>query len=94
MVLVHPDSNGILQEPIKICTAGKMIRAYQWLINQLKSAGITPKHHTMDNECSEEFKAMIKNTGMTYQLVPPQDHQRNLAEKAIQTFKAHFISIL
>jgi hypothetical protein len=31
---------------------------------------------------------------MTYQLVPPQDHQRNLAEKAIQTFKAHFISIL
>jgi hypothetical protein len=31
---------------------------------------------------------------MTFQLVPPHDHQRNCAEKAIQTFKAHFISIL
>ena len=31
---------------------------------------------------------------MTYQLVPPHDHRRNIAEKAIQTFKSHFISIL
>jgi hypothetical protein len=31
---------------------------------------------------------------MNYQLVPPHDHQQNLAEKAIQTFKAHFISIM
>jgi hypothetical protein len=31
---------------------------------------------------------------MTYQLVPPHDHGQNLAEKPIQTFKAHFISIL
>jgi hypothetical protein len=31
---------------------------------------------------------------MTFQLVPPHDHQRNIAEKAIQTFKGHFISIL
>ncbi len=31
---------------------------------------------------------------MTYQLVPPHDHRRNIAEKGIQTFKAHFVSIL
>ena len=31
---------------------------------------------------------------MTYQLVPPHDHQRNKAEKAIQTFKDHFVAIL
>ena len=31
---------------------------------------------------------------MQYQLVPPHDHRRNIAEKAIQVFKAHFISIL
>jgi hypothetical protein len=30
---------------------------------------------------------------MTFQLVLPNDHQRNHAEKAIQMFKAHFISI-
>ncbi len=95
MVLVHPDSNGIvLQKPMKNHTAGKMIRAYQCLIHQLKSAGITPKHHIMDNECLEEFKVTIKKNNMAYQLVPLHTHQRNLAEKAIQTFQAHFISIL
>eukprot|EP00804_Cyclotella_cryptica_P008215 CCRYP_015150-RB/>CCRYP_015150-RB protein AED:0.19 eAED:0.17 QI:0/0/0/1/0/0/2/0/720 len=31
---------------------------------------------------------------MTYQLVPPDDHRRNLAEKAIQTWKDHFIAAL
>jgi hypothetical protein len=31
---------------------------------------------------------------MKYQLVPPHNHRRNIAEKAIQVFKAHFISIL
>ncbi len=31
---------------------------------------------------------------MEYELVPPGNHQRNQAERAIQTFKAHFISIL
>jgi len=30
---------------------------------------------------------------MTYQLVPPHDHRRNMVEKAIQTFKAHFIRL-
>jgi hypothetical protein len=94
MVLVHPDSNGILQEPMKNCMASKMTQAYQCLTDQLKSSGITPKHHIMDNECSEEFKAMIKKKYMMYQLVLPHNHQRNLAKMAIQTFKAHFISIL
>jgi hypothetical protein len=39
-------------------------------------------------------KATIDKNNMTYQLVPPHNHHRKLAEKSIQTFKAHFISIL
>ena len=31
---------------------------------------------------------------MTYQLVPPEDHRRNLAERAIQTWKDHFVGVL
>ena len=31
---------------------------------------------------------------MPYQLVPPNDHRRNVAEKAIQIFKDHFIAVL
>jgi hypothetical protein len=71
-----------------------MIRAYLILVNCLRNAGVTPKMHILDNECSEEFKAQIRKNNMTFQLVPPHDHQRNIAEKAIQTFKGHFISIL
>ena len=31
---------------------------------------------------------------MTFQLVPPDDHHCNLAEKAIHTWKDHFISVM
>ena len=31
---------------------------------------------------------------VNYQLVPPHIHRRNVAERAIQTFKAHFLSVL
>jgi hypothetical protein len=71
-----------------------MIRAYLVLTSCLRNAGVTPKMHILDNECSEEFKAQIQKNNMTFQLVPPHDHRRNIPEKAIQTFKAHFISIL
>jgi hypothetical protein len=40
------------------------------------------------------MKACIKENGVDYKLVPPGQHKHNQAEQAIQTFKAHFISIL
>ncbi len=87
MVLTYINNNAILMEAMNNRTAGKMIRAYQVLINWLLQAGVSPKQHILDNKCSEEFKATIRKNNMTFQLVPPH-------EKAIQTFKGHFISIL
>jgi hypothetical protein len=40
------------------------------------------------------MKACIKENNMDYKLFPPGQHRGNQAERAIQTFKAHFISIL
>ena len=74
--------------------AGEMVAAYQRAVDRLKKAGIQPKMHILDNEISAEFKEAIKANGMSYQLVPPNDHRRNVAEKAIQVFKDHFISVL
>ncbi len=71
-----------------------MIRVYLVLVTCLRNASVTPKKGILDNECSEEFKAQIRKNNMTFQLVPPHDHRQNKAEKAIQTFKAHFISIM
>ena len=41
-----------------------------------------------------EMKACIKENDMDYKFVPLGQHRQNQAEQAIQTFKAHFISIL
>jgi hypothetical protein len=94
MVLTESDSGAILVEPMKNITSGKMIRMYQTLVERLRLAGIAPKEHILDNECSADFKAAITTNNMTYQLIPPHDHRRNKAEKAVQTFKDHFVAIL
>jgi hypothetical protein len=78
-------------EPMKNRTAGKMVQAYQVLIDRLNSAGIFPKLQILDNKCSADMKEIIKTNKMEFQLVPPHDHHCNLAEKAIQTFKDHFV---
>ena len=68
--------------------------AYQTLIDRLKKVKIEPKLHILDNECSGEYKEAIRKNGMKFQFVPPNDHRRNIAEKAIQVFKDHFIAVL
>jgi hypothetical protein len=91
IVLMESNSDVILVKAMKNRSSGKMIRAYQKLIDHLHAAIIVPKHH---NKCSDEFKEIIKCNEMTYQLVPPRDHHHNHAEKAIQPFKDHFVAIL
>ena len=46
--------------------------------------------YTIGNEASRHLKQTINEQHITYQLVPPQNHRANLAERAIQTFKSHF----
>ncbi len=94
MVLIKFDSNAILVEVMKNHTSGEILHAYQVLVDMLRSAGIQPKLHLLDNKCSADFKEQIKSNQMKFQLVPPHDHRRNIAETAIKIFKAHFISIL
>ena len=71
-----------------------MIRTHQELINRMKTAGLGLWKQVLDNECSAAMKICIQQNGMSYELVPPGQHRRNHAERAIQTFKSHFISIL
>jgi hypothetical protein len=79
MVLIEINSNATLVEAMKNRTTGEMLRAYQVLVDCLRRAGVTPKMHILDNECSAEFKDRIKSNNMKYQLVPPHDHRRNIA---------------
>jgi hypothetical protein len=69
---------------------------WQRCINDSKqdAHGKSGTHHRLDNDASTAFKECIRENEMTQKLVPPGNHRCNLAERAIQTFKHHFISIL
>jgi hypothetical protein len=71
-----------------------MITAYQKIVNRMKLSALGLKHHRLDNKCLAAFKACITKNGMTHELVPPDCHHPNIAERAIQTFKNHFVSIV
>ena len=92
MLLIEMDSDVILVEAMKNRKSGETVQAYQKLGGRLKVYGVVPKHHVLDNECSKEFKEAIRSISMTFQLADAHDHRRNVAEKAIQVFKAHFSS--
>ena len=94
MVYYDVDANYIDAEPIGSHHDNHMIHAYQKLWTRTNRGRTKkPKLHILDNEASAAFKAAIKEN-CDLQLVPPDTHRRNLAERAIQTFKSHFISIL
>ena len=94
MVLINMDSSYISMEPMKIRHASQLVKTYQIMIDRLKACGIKQKKHVLDNECSAEFKEAIRDNQMTYELVPPDDHRRNIVERAIETAKSHIISVL
>ena len=94
IVLVEVDGNFIDTEPMKNRSEGAMIKAYQSLWSRLTASGtVKPKTHILNSKASVEFKREIQKNCMI-QLVPPDNHRRNLAERAIHTFKNHFKSVL
>ena len=93
-VLYDYDSNAILAVPTQSRESADMVAAYDECYQQLKSAGITPILQYLDNEVSAMLIESIKAKNLDYQLASPHDHRLNPAERAVQTFKNHFIAIL
>jgi hypothetical protein len=93
MVAIHLDAIYIFNKPMKNRTEEEMMVVYQRIVNRMRAVGLRLKKHILDNKASKAFKAKIKENKMEYKLVPPGNHQRNQAERAIQTFKVHFIFI-
>ncbi len=94
MVVYHSDSNLILMEAMRNRTECEIIAAYERIMKRTRKANLTIKKHILDNEASANYKEAIANNKVEYKLVPPNNHQQNQAERAIQTFKSHFIAIM
>ena len=69
-----------------------ILAAYQRVISLLKSRGLQPKLQKLDNEASQVLQQYMVEEYIDFQLVPPGLHRRNAAERAIRTFKNHFIA--
>ena len=92
MIAYDYDSNNILAEPLKSRTGLSIKNAYHKIRQLLISHGLTPQTHILDNECSQVLKTYMQEENEGFQLVPPHLHRRNAAERAIQTWKNHFIA--
>ena len=88
------DTNGILVRPIKSRKASELLVTLQSVHEYLANRGFKPKHQILDNETSDLVSNFLTNSNVSFQLVPPHIHRRNAAERAIRTFKNHFITIL
>ncbi|KAL7501977.1 hypothetical protein ACHAXN_000105, partial [Cyclotella atomus] len=94
MVLINIDSNYIAMEPMKSRKTAELIQAYSVIMDKLKSKGIIPKKQILDNEAPQLYKEKIEEYGLKWELVPPTNHRRLIAERAIQTAKGHVIANL
>ena len=94
LIVYHYDANAIIAEPLKDRTAGSIAKAHERVYDYLTARGLAPKVEILDNECSAELVRLMRKRKIAFQLVPPHLHRANAAERAIRTWKNHFISIL
>jgi hypothetical protein len=92
LALCDYDSNSILARPMKSRHATTILSAYKVLHTKLCTAGLRPQLQRLDDECSTILKEYMTAQDVECQLVPPGVHRRNAAERAIRTFKNHFIA--
>ena len=94
LVVYDHDSNAILVTPLKNRQAAEITKGWTEIHDRLARHDNAPKLFILDNEVSFEFKKALDKKNIAFQLVPPHTHRRNAAERAIRTFKNHFLSVL
>jgi hypothetical protein len=92
LILHDYDSNSVLSAPMKNRGDKDMVRALYLLIKSLIIRGLKPRLQLLDNEASLVLRNYLTKQGIDYQLASSHIHRRNNAERAIQTFKNHFIA--
>ena len=86
------DVNYIFALPITNLKDDTILQAFDQVFQELKERGYKPEFNVTDNQAATPIKAYLKNEQTKWQFVEPSNHRVNAAERAIQTFKNHFIS--
>jgi hypothetical protein len=83
--------NAILVHAVPSKNNAAMITAFTKILATLAARGYKPTLNITYSECSKMVEAYIKSNKMDIHLVPRHNHRVNTAERAITTFKEHFI---
>ncbi len=94
LVVYHYKTNSILALPITNFNDESILATYRQQFELLESKGHKIKFNIMDNQASRVIKIFLTQNNCDLMLVEPNNHRINAAKRAIQTFKAHFISAL
>ena len=88
--------NGLWSIPLHTANhqAGTLRTAWESTHQHLIHQGHPPQLHVLDNECSDDLKKAFIKYNVQFQRVPPKEHRVNAAERAIRTFKNHFVATL
>jgi hypothetical protein len=94
LIVYHYKTNAILALPIAGFSDNIIFAACQQQYNLLKSKGYKIRLNAIDNQATKVIKKFLDEQQCNLLLVEPHNHCVNAAERAIQTFKVHFISAL
>ena len=75
-------------------TEASLVLAYSNVHAWFTNLGHSIKFQVLDNEAPKGLQLHFRASHITYECVPPYNKRANKAERAIQTFKRHFITIL
>jgi hypothetical protein len=92
MVCYVYDCNCVKVIAMKSRSASEWVKAYDTIHQELTVKGFKPNLQTLDNEASAALKNFFTANDVEYQLVLPHCHLRNAAERALRTFKEHFVA--
>jgi hypothetical protein len=92
MVCYVFECNYVKVVPMKSRSASEWVKAYDHIHQELTAKGFKPKLQSLDNEALAALKNFFTTNDVEYQLVRPHCHRRNAAERAIRTFKEHFVA--
>jgi hypothetical protein len=84
MVLYEYDGDAIMVEPIKNRMKVELLRAFKVMEQKLISRGLIPIIMRLDNEASQLLNDYLYERNISFQLVLPYSHRRNVAECAIR----------
>jgi hypothetical protein len=86
------DTNYICSIPIKSRSKEELLRTYHKVYEWLSVWGFKPLLHKMDNDTSHEVEQFIQGQQTRPQYTPLDMHRTNPAERAIRTWKNHFLA--